>query len=157
MPAPELAWLWRTPWMRRLGGWGFGKLLGPGNAEALLELGWHDRKRFTEEEMEASGRYYKVRNLGRALWEYAAAGEPNELPERVGELKVPLLVITGANDKIVPPGDSAELAKSVPQGTEVIVDECGHLPQEEQPEAFIKAISEFYETIRERKGSRDAV
>jgi pimeloyl-ACP methyl ester carboxylesterase len=61
----------------------------------------------------------------------------------VDKINIPVLVITGANDKIVPPEDSIQLAELIPNSDLVVIPNCGHLPQEECPADFLKAVTDF--------------
>lgn len=54
--------------------------------------------------------------------------------------------LTGDNDRIVPTAQSVRLAGEIPAARLVIVPACGHLPQEEQPEAFLRAVADWLTT-----------
>jgi 2-hydroxymuconate-semialdehyde hydrolase len=49
-----------------------------------------------------------------------------------GRIAVPTLVIEGGNDKLLPSGWSAEIAKQIDGARSVVVDDAGHCPQIEQ-------------------------
>lgn len=85
----------------------------------------------------------QVRNFAESLWEYTAANEPSTLPEAVRAVGVPTLVISGDDDNIVPPSDADLLALRIPGAQRVLLKECGHMPQEEQPEQFFAAVLAF--------------
>jgi pimeloyl-ACP methyl ester carboxylesterase len=56
--------------------------------------------------------------------------------ERLTELNMPVLVITGDDDRIVATADSIRLASELPNADLVVLENCGHVPQEECPQAF---------------------
>ena len=58
---------------------------------------------------------------------------------------VPALILWGDADKIVPPEHAAEFKRLIPQATVEIFPRCGHLPQVEQPQAFLRALTTFIE------------
>ena len=58
--------------------------------------------------------------------------------------KVPVLVLAGEADTIVPVRRAEFLAGLIPMGRLVIIADAGHLPQLEQPEAVSKALTEFF-------------
>ncbi len=60
------------------------------------------------------------------------------------KLKVPVLVIAGAADTIVPLRRAEFLAGLVPTARLHIVPDAGHLPQLEQPEAVSRALTDFF-------------
>jgi pimeloyl-ACP methyl ester carboxylesterase len=60
--------------------------------------------------------------------------------ERIG---VPTLVVEGACDKLLPTGWAAQIAEQIPDGRSVVVDQAGHCPQIEQPDALNGLLIEF--------------
>jgi pimeloyl-ACP methyl ester carboxylesterase len=58
-------------------------------------------------------------------------------------LRVPVLVITGVDDRIVPTASSIRLERESPNASLVVIPQCGHLPQEECPEPFLQAGEDF--------------
>jgi len=64
------------------------------------------------------------------------------LPERFAELDLPILVVTGDDDRIVPTAQSIRLAEELGADLAVLPN-CGHVPQEECPELFLQAVQAF--------------
>lgn len=62
---------------------------------------------------------------------------------RLGEIRVPVLVVAGRDDFIFPPEATTELARRIPNAKLRIVDGAGHNPQSEQPSAVLSAIRAF--------------
>jgi pimeloyl-ACP methyl ester carboxylesterase len=58
-------------------------------------------------------------------------------------------VISGAEDQIVPVENSLRLAEDIAGAQLVVIENCGHLPQEECPLEFLSAIDQFLTTILE--------
>lgn len=56
------------------------------------------------------------------------------------ELRMPTLVVTGADDTLVPPSESADLAQGIPGADLVVIPGAGHLVAYEQPFAFNEAL-----------------
>lgn len=65
------------------------------------------------------------------------------LDERLKTLKAPTLVLWGAEDELVPLGSGKALATFIPGAQLIILDHCGHLPQNDCPEAFNRALLHF--------------
>ena len=62
---------------------------------------------------------------------------------RYALLEPPVLFIRGDHDAVVG-GDSADnFCRTVPHGRLLRLPDCGHLPQEEKPEAVAAALAEF--------------
>jgi pimeloyl-ACP methyl ester carboxylesterase len=109
----------------------------------LLTTAWHDPSRVTPEIIEGYTRPLHVENWDRALWELTLAGQETGLVERLGEVKMPVLVITGDDDRIVPTADSIRLAGEIDGAELAVIAACGHVPHEESPEAFLDAVEGF--------------
>jgi 3-oxoadipate enol-lactonase len=62
---------------------------------------------------------------------------------RLGDLRVPTLVVVGRDDRLTPPKYAAYLARSIPAARLVEIDGAGHFPQLEQPAAVNAALREF--------------
>jgi pimeloyl-ACP methyl ester carboxylesterase len=63
--------------------------------------------------------------------------------ERLGELKLPTLVIGGQDDLLVPPRAVAATAKKIAGAELRLVPDTGHLTHLEQPETFFGLLGEF--------------
>jgi pimeloyl-ACP methyl ester carboxylesterase len=113
----------------------------------LIKMAWYDPSKITPETMAGYTKPLKADNWDRALWYFTAASQPSNLPERLSEFTLPVLVITGDTDKIVPTEYSVRLAGELPNATLVVIPQAGHVPHEEQPVAFMQAVAEFLKTI----------
>ena len=68
----------------------------------------------------------------------------DEVQERYGEVRCPVLLLWGADDQWIPLERGRELARLLP-GCELIeVPGCGHLMQEDAPEAIVAAALRFF-------------
>lgn len=143
------AWLrpfLNTPQMRHLG-----PLLARQIREWGVDLGrsaWHDPSKLTPEIWEGYAKLVRVENWDRALWEVTRASRPLGLERRLGEVQVPVLVITGDDDRLIPPEQSIRLAGEIPGAQLVVIPECGHVPQEECPGPFLEAVETFLQNAR---------
>jgi pimeloyl-ACP methyl ester carboxylesterase len=133
--------LLRTPQLRRIGPWLVRSISSLG--ESAIDLAWHDPTLVTPEVIEGYTLPLRTENWDRALWEFTLASRELDLDTRLDEVSVPTLVITGDDDRIVPTEDSIRLAGEIPGAKLVILPNCGHLPQEECPEPFLEAVTEF--------------
>jgi pimeloyl-ACP methyl ester carboxylesterase len=134
--------LFNTPQMNHLGPLVARSLAGE-RGDAFIRTAWHDPDQITEDIIEGYRRPLQVENWDRALWEFTKASRASGLQERLGELTMPVLVVTGDDDRIVPTADSIRLASDLPNASLVVLDSCGHLPQEECPHAFMEAVGPF--------------
>jgi pimeloyl-ACP methyl ester carboxylesterase len=65
----------------------------------------------------------------------------------LAQVSVPTLVITGAEDDMIPVDESRRMANAIPGATLEIIPGAGHLANLEQPDAFNKALTAFLATL----------
>ena len=53
------------------------------------------------------------------------------------------LVVNGEQDGLIPPSSAEKTAKVLPHATLLLMDNCGHFPFAEQPQALTKAVLDF--------------
>ncbi len=133
--------LFNTPQMRRL---------GPLLARSIQSWGrdfgrsaWHDPSKIPPDYWEHYERPLQVEHWDRALWQLTRSSRPSAVSDRLSELTMPVLVITGDDDQIVPMEQSVRLAESLPNAELVVIPQCGHVPQEECPDAWLAAVEGF--------------
>jgi pimeloyl-ACP methyl ester carboxylesterase len=66
-----------------------------------------------------------------------------EVYERLGMLKLPIMILWGRNDQTIPLTQSGPLLKLVSPKEFHIVDGCGHIPHYEKPEIVNSLITDF--------------
>jgi 4,5:9,10-diseco-3-hydroxy-5,9,17-trioxoandrosta-1(10),2-diene-4-oate hydrolase len=64
-------------------------------------------------------------------------------PAQLHRLGVPLLIIFGTADRIIPPGEIERLLRDVPGARAVLIPGAGHAANEEAPEAVNRALIDF--------------
>jgi pimeloyl-ACP methyl ester carboxylesterase len=67
----------------------------------------------------------------------------NNLGEELGQIKVPTLLIWGKNDKVTPPFVAEDFHKLIPNSELAFIDQCGHAPMMEVPNAFNEILEKF--------------
>jgi len=66
---------------------------------------------------------------------------------RLREIRVPALVIVGAEDKSLPAAYSRQIVDALPEASLVVVPDSGHLSTLEQPEVVTAAMLGFLERV----------
>lgn len=66
-----------------------------------------------------------------------------DVMERLGEIEVPVLVLTASDDKMTPPKYGTFLAERIRGSRLVSIEDAGHLSPMEQPEAVSQAVRDF--------------
>jgi pimeloyl-ACP methyl ester carboxylesterase len=118
--------------------------------ESLGRMAWHDPSKLTPEIWAGYRIALRVDNWDRALWEFTKASRDANIPRQLSNLTVPVLVITGDDDRIVPTQQSIRLAGELPNAELVVVPNCGHVAHEEAPAAFMHATTAFLDTLTRR-------
>jgi pimeloyl-ACP methyl ester carboxylesterase len=139
-------WLLRTPQMRHLGPLLARQIQTRG--PQLIELAWHDPSKITPDILEGYQKPLRAPNWDKALWELTVASRESGLPDQLQRLTIPTLVITGDDDRIVPTEQSLRLADELPNAQLAVIPNCGHVPHEECPQAFMQAVETFLQTLR---------
>lgn len=140
-PNGAMRWLLNTPQMQHI---------GPLIARRIQEWGdefarsaWHDPGQITEAVWQGYLAPLQIENWDLALWELTAASRQTGLADRLTELDLPVLVITGDDDRIVPTEQSVKLADALPNAELAVIPACGHLAHEECPQATLEVMTAF--------------
>jgi pimeloyl-ACP methyl ester carboxylesterase len=150
-PAPLLGEvLRRTPLGPMLLAWGFED---EARFRKALEFMYHDPSRLQPETLAGYLAPRRVRGSVDGILAMAATPPDTDLPNAVPSIWTPTLILWGRDDRLVPPRFAEMLARDLPNHRLVWIDECGHLPQEEQPEAFVAALRAF---LSEQVGAPEA-
>lgn len=131
--------LLQTPQMQRLGPLLTRRIATWGNS--LEEAAYHDLSTLTAEQRATARLGLQVQDWDRALWAFTSASQASDLPDRLAEIDLPVLVITGDDDRVVPTEQSIRLAGELPNADLVVLPACGHVPQEECEGAFMDAVN----------------
>jgi pimeloyl-ACP methyl ester carboxylesterase len=134
-------WLFHTPQVNHLGPLVARQLQIRG--DDVIRTAWHDPARVDADVLAGYRKPLQVQNWDAALWEFTKAAHDLDLPARLAQLKPPVLVITGDDDRIVPTALSLRLAKEIPGAQLAVIPNSGHVPHEEQPAAFLQALRSF--------------
>ena len=70
-------------------------------------------------------------------------GQRELLADRLPSLQVPVLVVWGARDRVLPESQGRDAATRLSEGRLEITPDCGHLPHVERPGSFVAATEAF--------------
>ena len=104
--------------------------------ELLSPIYFHDPARVSRLELES----VRFGPDTQAVW---ASLEGFDLRPRLSEVRVPALVIAGAQDRAVTPERAKELADGLRDGRLRVIENSGHYPFIEAPEEFLSAVRDF--------------
>jgi pimeloyl-ACP methyl ester carboxylesterase len=66
-----------------------------------------------------------------------------EFPFRLEQVRCPVLLVWGERDRMVPARGSRRIIDALPETTYELVEDCGHCPQVEEPDRFVRVLLEF--------------
>ena len=139
-----------SPWLQVFSGLPQVNRLGPRLVRSIQTRGvdfiyraWHNPDLVNEDILEGYQEPLRLANWDRALWELSKAANDAPLEKRLTELDLPVLVVTGDDDRVVPAAESIRAAQEIPGAQLAIFANCGHVPNEECPEDFLAAVESF--------------
>lgn len=118
-------------------------------ARVVLREAYFRAERITAQTVEAYARPLRDRQAKRALITTAKRVIPADLERlqsRYPSISTPTLVIWGDHDRIVPLANGQRLARELPHARLAVIEDCGHMTPEEQPEAFLGQLETFLQT-----------
>lgn len=136
----------------------FGRKAREAGAEMIRDL-FHDRALATPAQIKHAGLLAKQRDFRATFLGTAAtlgapvvgvrSGWRRELLARVGRSELPLLVVWGDDDRILPPHHFEAAAAAFPRARTHLIVDAGHLPQVEKAEEFAALAGAFVDEVEE--------
>jgi pimeloyl-ACP methyl ester carboxylesterase len=111
-----------------------------------LEIAYFDDSKITAEEIEAYAAPLKTAAGKHAIIHSARQIVPEDidtLSERYKTIELPTLIMWCDHDRIVPLEVGLKLRRTLPNSSLKLVEDCGHMPQEEQPESTLRLLRDF--------------
>jgi pimeloyl-ACP methyl ester carboxylesterase len=109
----------------------------------IIYRAWHDPSLVTDEVVAAYKEPLQLASWDRALWEYSKVAGDVAVAHRLGQLDMPVLVVSGDDDQVVPTEESVQAAADIPGAQLAVFPDCGHVPNEECPEDFLAVVKPF--------------
>lgn len=120
-------------------------LLRPGSVRRSLINSVYDDSLVTPELVQA---YYDRLRVEGVLDAYVGLTAPvrkSPEPVRLESIEVPVLLVWGADDRLIPAEDGRRAAGQFPHGEFALLERTGHIPMEEKPEELLQAMLPFLE------------
>lgn len=86
--------------------------------------------------------YQAQMGIGLSLMSEAACFE-----HKLAAIAAPTLLLSGAEDKVVPPANVELLKAAIPQAETAVIDQAGHFFPFEQPETAVQIVTQFLQPI----------
>jgi pimeloyl-ACP methyl ester carboxylesterase len=84
------------------------------------------------------GTLASIRSLGESI-----RARPGLVPDALSRIQAPTLVLWGTDDRWIPLAHADGFAAAIHGARKVVVERCGHLPQEEKPEEVRRLLRDF--------------
>jgi 2-hydroxy-6-oxonona-2,4-dienedioate hydrolase len=117
--------------------------------EKMEEI-FYDPTLVTLERVESIRRIVTTPRLAVRVLRVARSAKRHNLEERLGDVRVPTLIVWGKEDRITPPEVAERFHAGIPGSQLVYLPNCGHAPMLERPEAFDAVVSEWLSELRVR-------
>ncbi|MGH2868423.1 MAG: alpha/beta fold hydrolase [Solirubrobacteraceae bacterium] len=104
----------------------------------------------------SAGARYAFLSSARNIYLEAPYGKTGFYP-RLAELERPALFVWGTHDRLVPAAFSRQVSKWLPGAQQVVLQNCGHVPQVERPEQTNELLLDFFARADANEGATPAV
>ncbi len=140
---PLFIWLAQVPGLGSV----TGKLIPPRFATTrVLRKCYYHKDRITDEQIDTYAYYGSLPGAREAIVATAQQIVPADIEAITSQyhtISVPVLIIWGAEDEVVPVSVGKQFNRDIPNSELVILPECGHMPPEEEPQETIRLITQF--------------
>ena len=111
----------------------------------LLEYAYQDPSRIPQTRRDQAIIHTRMANWDLAWGEMLDRSLTNgiDIDRRLAQVQVPVLLLTADQDQLVKPEDTRRVAQALPHATLKVLPNCGHVPQEECPQAFMAAVTDW--------------
>jgi pimeloyl-ACP methyl ester carboxylesterase len=123
------------------------RLLSPRFATTLvLKKCYYNKDKITEEQIDTYAYYGSLPGASEALMETARQIVPGNVEAVIARYKtisVPVLIVWGAEDEVVPLKVGRNFKRDIPDSELAVIPKCGHTPLEEEPQETRRIIEDF--------------
>jgi pimeloyl-ACP methyl ester carboxylesterase len=111
-------------------------------ADRLWKASWYDPSRALPEDRDEYMRPPRLKGSMDGLMQMMNDAV-NDSPIDFARITMPVLLLNGAGDRVVPIARAQELRQRMPHARLVVIDKAGHLLLEERPDECNRALEEF--------------
>jgi pimeloyl-ACP methyl ester carboxylesterase len=143
--ASSFNWIFSIPQLDHLGPLLVSSIASSGMD--LLDRSWFDKSKITDEIKAGYRAPLEIIGWEEGFWEFNRAPRTFDVKSRLGEIKIPTLLITGDTDVVVATADTEALATMIKDSSLVVIPRSGHLAQEENPIETMQAIDDYWNSL----------
>ncbi len=102
-----------------------------------------DKRHINEELIDQIYQHLQDRHYVRFLIRVAKVTRDYRMDDELAKVKVPTLLIWGAQDEVTPPSVAYQFHEHLPNAQLIFFEQCGHAPPLEHPEKFSRTVRSF--------------
>lgn len=115
----------------------------------IAEL-FYDRAKMQPNDVDRAFRELSERSGARAMVKLSRSARRNHLGDKIHNIQAPTLLIWGRQDVVTPPEAAEQFHDKISDSRLVWLDQCGHAPMIECPDAFAHAVLDFTQDLARR-------
>jgi len=115
--------------------------------EGGLDESWYDPSKISDEIRAEYKKFTQIDDWEKALIEFTLNQGDFDMLVPLAEIDIPVLVIFGAEDKVVSLNEVLSLEKDKTNMTVKVLEKTGHVPHEERPDEVVQAIKEWIKEL----------
>ncbi len=108
----------------------------------------------SRERIDSVRRPLNAANAHHSVLATSRSWDANRIEQDAPYINQPTLIIWGEKDTVIPIESGEKLYDSILNSRLIVLENCGHVPQEEKPELFVDLVAEF---VKSRKNRLEAV
>ncbi len=133
-----LNWVYSIPQLDHLGPLLVSEIASSGMD--LLDRSWYNPDLITDLVKAGYRKPLDVNGWEEGFWEFNRSPRSFDVRDRLNQIQIPTLIITGAADNVVATSDTNVLATQIKSSILFVIPRSGHLAHEETPAEAMKAI-----------------
>ncbi|MEM9510411.1 MAG: alpha/beta hydrolase [Cyanobacteria bacterium P01_E01_bin.35] len=115
-------------------------LRNPKIRQSISRAAYFDKSFASHDAQICAALHLRCQDWHKALIAFTKSGGYGSFADRISEIEQETLIIWGREDKILGTKDAAKFEQGIPHSRLVWIDNCGHVPHLEQPEATAQEI-----------------
>lgn len=115
-------------------------LRNPKIRQSISRAAYYDKSFASLDAQACAALHLKCPDWNKSLVAFTKSGGYGEFTQQISQIQQETLIIWGKQDKILGTKDAAKFAQAIPNNKLVWIDNCGHVPHLEQPEAVAQEI-----------------
>jgi 2-hydroxy-6-oxonona-2,4-dienedioate hydrolase len=120
--------------------------------EKMEEI-FHDPGLVTPEWVESVRQLVSAPASALRVLRFARAARRDNVEDRLGDVRLPTLLVWGREDRITPPEVAERFRRLIPDAQLLYISSCGHAPMLEWPDRFAAAVAWWLHASRERRAT----